>query len=198
MDDSLGYYDKRADEFFARTMPIDMSESYSKFLPLLSSKAKILDAGCGTGRDAKYFQDLGHEVVAFDGSSEMVRMASKLLGKPALQLNFRDLNFDREFDAVWASASLLHVPYEELRGVLQKIHHSLKESGTFFASFKYGDSLRLIDGRSFYDMNEELILPYLTGLFEGVELWQTCDPKMVAPSASQNWLRVVCRKATNF
>lgn len=101
-----------------------MSDTHQKFLLYVPSDAKILDAGCGVGRDAKAFQDLGHEVAAFDASIGMVKQSPIVLAHPAVQSGFCDMDFSEEFDCVWASASLLHVPYRDTRSILGEIHQA--------------------------------------------------------------------------
>ncbi|WP_338040958.1 hypothetical protein [Marinomonas algicola] len=65
------YYNMYAEDFAENTLSVDMSALYQCFLPLIPLQGHILDAGCGSGRDAKYFQSLGYEVSAFDASSEL-------------------------------------------------------------------------------------------------------------------------------
>jgi len=195
MDKSIEYYNQKADAFFDRTINIDMSLAYGKFLSHLSKNAKILDAGCGVGRDAKYFKDLGYDITAFDGSIEMTRLSSNLLGQPTLHLKFQDIAFVQEFDAIWACASLLHVPYDELGTVIKRLYQAVKPQGVFYASFKYGDCQRTVEERTFYDMNEKIIQPYLGNLFSIIEFWQTPDMvSKIAPSPANAWLNVLCRK----
>jgi len=131
------------------------------FLAYLPEKSRILDAGCGVGRDAKFFLGEGYEVVPFDGSLEMVKIASRLLEKNVLHMLFQDVNFSGEFDAIWANASLLHIPYENLRQIMIGFHKALLPSGILYASFKYGTSMRQAEDRFFFDMNEANIEPYL-------------------------------------
>ena len=92
----------------------------------MPAKARILDAGCGSGRDSLYFKNQGLEVVAFDASIEMVKISSQLLDSPTRHLTFQDIAFHDEFDGVWASASLLHTPYDELFSVMRRLHHVSK------------------------------------------------------------------------
>ena len=97
---TTNYYDQNAESFAKRTIERDVSDAYKKFLNLLPSKSRILDAGCGSGRDAKYFKQLGHDVVAFDASIEMVKLSSLEVDHPTLHLNFQDMAFKEEFDGV--------------------------------------------------------------------------------------------------
>jgi SAM-dependent methyltransferase len=159
--DSIAYYNKNSKEFFERTINADLQEVYQKFLSHVPERGRILDAGCGVGRDSKFFLSKGYDVVPFDGSVEMVRLTSDLLGQPALHMLFQNINFSNEFNAIWANASLLHIPYENLRGIIQGFYKSLLPSGILYASFKYGTSMRQVEDRFFFDMNEATIEPYL-------------------------------------
>lgn len=193
--DSIDYYDKNAKDFYDRTINADLQDVYQKFLKHLPKQGRILDAGCGVGRDSRFFLSKGYDIVPFDGSLEMVKTASNLLGKNALHILFQDVNFVSEFDAIWANASLLHVPYENLKGVIQAFHRSLLPSGILYASFKYGDSMRQVEDRFFFDMNESSIEPYLRGLFHPLEIWKSADTRSkVAPSPDKSWLNFIARR----
>lgn len=192
---SISYYDKNSQDFYDRTINADVQELYQKFLKHIPNEGRILDAGCGVGRDAKFFLSKGYEVVAFDGSIEMVKMASNLLGKDALHMLFQDMNFSSEFDAVWANASLLHVPYENLREVMEGFHRALLPTGILYASFKYGTSVRETEDRLFFDMDEFNIKSYLEGLFNPLEIWKSADTRSkVAPSPDKTWLNFIARR----
>jgi len=180
---SIGYYDQHAVEFFDRTMHLDMNHVYQKFLPYVPHQGRILDAGCGVGRDSRFFLDAGYAVVAFDGSIEMVKLASKFLQQQALHLSFNAMCFFNEFDAVFAQASLLHVSYEELRDVIESFHAALRQTGILYVTFKYGVSMRQMDDRVFYDQNEKSIETYFQGLFTLLEVWKSVD---VNKTASQS------------
>lgn len=192
---SIRYYDQNAQDFYDRTIQADVQDLYERFLKHLPQQGRILDAGCGGGRDSRFFLSKGYEVVAFDGSLEMVKRASMLLGKEVLHLFFQDIAFSNEFTAVWANASLLHVPYEDLRGVMERFHKALLPSGILFASFKYGTSRRETKDRLFFDMDESTIRPYLEGMFEIVDMWKSADTRsQVAPSPDKSWLNFIARR----
>lgn len=191
---TLAYYNTNAQDFYDRTINTDMSQVLNKFFAHLPPNAHILDAGCGSGRDSKYFLSQGYEVTAFDGSQEMVMLAEKELHIPVSHMLFQDLNFEEKFDGVWACASLLHIPYEETKNIYTKIHKSLKPGGVFYASYKHGDSHMNSDGRDFYNMDETTILPYFNDLFEVIKVWQTAARNCVAPSPSNAWLNFLVKK----
>ncbi|MGE4349917.1 MAG: class I SAM-dependent methyltransferase [Candidatus Berkiella sp.] len=193
---STEYYDKNTQEFYERTANHDMSESYNAFLLLLPNKANILDAGCGPGRDARYFMNRGHNVMAFDASIEMVNFCTKLTEQPALHLKLQDITFQNQFDGIWANASLLHVPFNELRSTFKKFNEALKSQGILYASFKYGNEIeRKAEGRIFYDLNETKLIPYLDGFFDIIKIWREEDKfSWVVPSADNAWLRILAKK----
>lgn len=192
--DSIDYYNKNSQEFYDRTINADQHDTYQKFLKYLPKSGRILDAGCGVGRDSKFFLSQGYDVVSFDGSMEMVKMASDLLGKNVLHMLFEEIDFFNEFDAIWAKASLLHVPYENLRGVIQSFHKSLLPSGILYASFKYGTSRRQTEDRVFFDMDEATIEPYLEGLFHPLEIWKSADTRQKDASLDKSWLNVIAKR----
>ncbi len=193
--DTIDYYNKNAQAFYDRTIYTNLTETYDKFLSLLPEKAFILDAGCGVGRDTKYFLGRGHHVTAFDASPEMVRYASQETGQEIVLSRYQDISFQEQFDGVWAQASLLHVPYEETRIVYEKIYHALKPGGVFYASYKYGDAYMPTVDRDFYNMTESTILQYFTGLFDPIEIGKTADTRSkVAMSPDKAWLNFIVRK----
>ncbi len=80
INDTILYYDRNADDFVASTQAADISNIQSVFLEYLNPEAEILDFGCGSGRDTKYFRSLGYKVTAADGSEEICRAAEEFLG----------------------------------------------------------------------------------------------------------------------
>jgi SAM-dependent methyltransferase len=193
--DSTGYYNKNSKAFYERTINADLSEEYQKFLKHLPKKARILDAGCGVGRDSKFFLDNGYEIVAFDGSLEMMKIASNLLNKKVLHMRFEDISFSGGFDAIWANASLLHVPFDDLRKTFQSFYQALLPSGILYASFKYGFSKREEEDRVFFDMDEKNIENYIKGLFQPIEIWKGEDTRSkIAPSVHKSWLHLIAKR----
>jgi SAM-dependent methyltransferase len=158
-DANIEYYNQNADSFFAGSVGADMSYERNKFMDLIPDHGKVLDAGCGSGRDSKVFLETGYDVIALDASEEMRKRASEYIGQEVLDMRFEDVDFENEFDGIWASASLLHVPIEELPVVIKKMHTALKNDGVIYASFKYGDGTKLRGERIFSDFNEKSVVP---------------------------------------
>ena len=174
----MNYYDENAQEFFDGTVDADMSSHHDKFLKLMPKNGSILDAGCGSGRDAKLFKSLGYDVTAIDGSIEMCRLASEFSGIDVKHMQFQDICFTDEFDGIWASASLLHVPSDELDSVLRNLKNALKKDGILYASFKYGDFEGERNGRYFNDLTENAAIEiFEKNNFNVIETWITYDAR---------------------
>lgn len=178
---SIDYYNKNAQAFFEGTVDADMSELYRKFLAYVPIGGHILDAGCGSGRDSVVFLKMGYKVTAFDASEEMVRLSSELTrpyaGKPTRLLTFQEFDDIGSYDAIWASASLLHVPRDEMDTVIGKLILALNRGGVLYVSFKYGEGEIERNGRSF-TMITEVTLQELMNKHMGIsirDLWMTND-----------------------
>ena len=192
----MNYYDKNAKEFFDDTVDADMSSHHEKFLRLMPENGHILDAGCGSGRDTKIFKDLGYDVTAIDGSAEMCRLASEFSGIDVEQMQFQDIDFINEFDGIWASASLLHVPSDELDLVLRNLKNSLKENGILYASFKYGDFEGERNGRYFNDLTESVAIEiFENNGFNVIETWLTNDSRL--NREDERWTNILVKKKNN-
>ncbi len=134
---TLDFYQNRSSEW-AAALPHTYSPALDSFLDRLEPGARILELGCGDGRDAQRMMARGFSVHPSDGTPAMAALASDRLGIMVPVMQFEDLNAQEAFDAVWCHASLLHVEEADLPGVLGRIHRALKTGGWHFASFKSG------------------------------------------------------------
>lgn len=194
MDETLTYYNQNADAFVKGTQNADMSEQYRFFLKHLSPNCRILDLGCGSGRDSAYFSSLSLEVTAVDGSEELCKRVKENYGINALCIKFEDMSFAAEFDAIWACASLLHVKKADMPNVMDKVSAALKPGGILYASFKYGSDERVSNGRFFNDYTENDIDALLTpkNQLALLEYWITED---VRPDRSgERWLNFIAKR----
>ena len=152
---SIDYYDRNGEAFFADSINVDELPQRRRFIELLPRGGTVLEAGCGSGRDARYFAEQGFAVTAFDGSATMVRLASAHSGLTVLHATFADMAWTQAFDGVWACASLLHLPRAELVHAFARIFRALRPGGVAFVSFKRGDRERSTNGRWFTDLEPE-------------------------------------------
>lgn len=157
---TLNYYQTHAQDFFNQTIAVDMQNLYQPFLDNLpKGKQRILDVGCGSGRDSVFFANQGFDVTAIDGSQNLIELAKQTTPNIDWQcLTFDEIknqDWQNQFTGIWACASLLHLPFNDLPMVINDLIRLLKPNGIFYVSFKYGDSERGKDGRFFCDMNEQ-------------------------------------------
>lgn len=194
MDSTIKYYDENATTFFENTKDADMRKVYELFLKYLPSGARILDLGCGSGRDTKSFLQAGFDVVAVDGSIEMVKLSTEYTGRQTLHLTFDEMNFKEEFDGVWACASLLHVPRNCIDSVLKKIYFALKKGGIFYSSYKYGNKEEMKNGRFFNSYDEQAFRKLIKNhtYFVILEMKVTYDVRKGRDN--EKWLNVVLKK----
>ena len=194
MNDSLQYYNQHAKEFFDNTIDVEFKEMQERFLKYLKPGARILDFGCGSGRDTRYFLDRGFKADAIDGSEELVKIASEYTGIVVKQMYFQDLDENEAYDGIWACSSILHLAYEELEDVFVKMARALTPGGVLYTSFKYGTAEGERNGRYFTDMTEEKMNELLNDVnaFNIMDIWVTAD---VRPGrAEEKWLNMILRK----
>lgn len=193
-DITLDYYNSHAREFADSTKQADMHDEADRFLKEIVPGGHILDLGCGSGRDSKYFLEKGYHVTAVDGSLELCRIASEYIGQDVICRDFFEINEEETYDGIWACASLLHVEKERLPELLQNLHRALKEQGILYVSFKEGASSGMRNGRYFTDMTEDTIKElFADSDWREVQVWQSLDVRDNHPGES--WVNGVFRKS---
>lgn len=122
-----------------------------------------------------------------DGSAEMCRQAEKNIGQPVINMTFDKLDYEAEFDGIWACASLLHVPSRDIKDVLIKIERALKTGGYFYFSVKYGDYEGEREGRYYTDYTEQSVEILFTAVpsLQKVDMWLTDDAR---PERNDRWI----------
>ena len=190
---TLEYYNSNAKQFVDGSINADMSDHYEHFLKYLSDGCRILDLGCGSGRDTAFFRAQGYMVVPIDGSAEICGLAENVLHTPVRCLRFEDLDYEEEFDGIWACASLLHVKRENMVSVLSRVCKALRHDGILYVSYKYGDEEVTRDGRLFSNYNEKSVVTLFSEQsWSVVEVWITSD---VRPGReSERWVNAIVRK----
>lgn len=222
----MQYYNENAESFFEGTVKADMEEHYEKFLgylnkkeesknrnrenleivdnsevldrdeSLLENKFKILDLGCGSGRDSKFFIEKGYQVVALDISEELAKKASEYIGQEVLVKDMREMDFEDEFSGIWACASLLHIPYNQMEEVLKKCFVAMKKDGILYTSFKYGEEDYEKNGREFTCFTEDRFKKLLEKTeFRELELSISRDVR--DGRESEKWLNVILKNSKN-
>ena len=191
-NNTLTWYKENAERFIARTADVDMSAHYRPFLARIPAGGSILDLGYGAGGAALYFTQKGYRVLAADGCQELCEFTRQRVGCVVRTMRFEELDYEAQFDGVWACASLLHVRKADLPRILCLIRRSLKTGGVFYASFKYGDQERDSGGRVFSDYTEDSLRELINeacGLRE-LTLWTTHDAR--PDRADERWVNILC------
>ena len=191
---TLDYYNTKAKDFVSGTVDVVFTEIQDIFLGYIPLGGKILDFGCGSGRDTKYFLSKGYDVDATDGSEELCKIASEYAGVQVKQLLFEELDKVEVYDGIWACASILHVEKNQLPGIMKKIAIATKTGGVVYVSFKYGDFEGVRNGRFFTYLTEETF-GELLGEVPGLvieKLWVSADVR--AERGEERWLNIMLRK----
>jgi len=194
VDGSIEYYNSNAQKYYKDTISVDLTHIYNLFLERIPDGGSILDAGCGSGRDSLYFIKLGYDVVAFDASDKMVEISSKLIGKKVYRMTFEDFSLDKNFDGIWACASLLHIKKTDITLTVNRLAKVLRKKGAFYMSYKYGTNEYEKDSRLFNCYDEESFKALVDELesLKIIELFITED---VRPSRkSEKWLNCLLEK----
>ena len=190
---TLDYYNQNAESFIQGTVSVDFKQTQDKFLQSLTGKT-ILDFGCGSGRDTKYFIESGYAVTAIDGSEELCKSASAYTGIQVKHMLFQDLDEVDCYDGIWACSSILHLPKEELKIVTQKMSRALKPNGIIYTSFKYGNFEGERNGRYFTDFTLDVFKDFISDVKDIAieEYWITGDVRH--GREDEKWLNLILRK----
>lgn len=193
---TLAHYNEHAEDFFAGTRDHDVRQNMNALLQHIEGSApfKILDFGCGPGRDLKAFSLLGHTAVGLEGAARFAEIARAYSSCTVWQQDFLALDLPAEhFDGVFANASLFHVPSQELPRVLRELHATLKPRGVLFSSNPRGNNEEGFNGERYGAYHD--ITTWRTFVMEAgfAELMHYYRPPGL-PIEQQPWLASVWRK----
>jgi superfamily II DNA or RNA helicase/SAM-dependent methyltransferase/SOS-response transcriptional repressor LexA len=193
MDNTDQHYEQFAAEFFGSTVNVDMTEIRHRFIARLSPRAHILDAGCGSGRDAKAFAEAGFQVTAFDASAALAQLASAHCGFEVAVRRFEDVEEIEAFDGIWCCASLLHVPLAAMPDILDRLWRALRAGGTLYVSFKHGTGERIHGGRRFTDADDATLRQWFGRWSDAnrLDVWLTDDQR---PDRTERWTNALATR----
>lgn len=191
---TLEYYETNSENFINGTLNVEFSKTQDFFLSHLKTGAEILDFGCGSGRDTKYFLSRGFKVDAIDGSKKMCEYASSLCNIKVQTVDFLDFSPSKTYDGIWACSSILHLNTADLTKVIKKISKALNFDGFFYTSFKYSNFEGFRNGRFFNDMTEEKFTSLIKNFPELKIISQWISQDARTNRKNEKWLNIICRK----
>jgi SAM-dependent methyltransferase len=193
---TLSHYNQQADSFWEGTRDHDVSQNRDALLRNLHGPGpfRILDFGCGPGRDLKVFRELGHEAIGLDGAARFIELARAYSGCTVWCQDFLKLDLPAKFfDGIFANASLFHVPSQELPRVLKELWAALKPDGVLFSSNPRGENQEGWSGGRYgcyYDWERWQQLLTAAGFTEIEHYYRPSG----LPRDQQPWLASVWRK----
>lgn len=193
-NNTLSFYNTHAQNFINNTVNVEFAETQDKFLKYLPERGHILDFGCGSGRDTKYFIEKGYLVDATDGSEELCKLASVYAGINVKCMLFNELDETAAYDGIWACSSILHLSHIDLKDVFYRMIKAVKSGGYIYTSFKYGTFEGERNGRYFTDFTEESLKTFWDSAtsMQIFDLWITHD---VRPGREEEkWINLLARR----
>ncbi len=175
---TIDYYNSNAEAYFRATIKANMAPICDRFLKHVKPEGRIADVGAGSGRDLKYFLDRGYVAEGIDLSQELSQKAADYSGGKVMCVDICNWYPAEKYDAVWANASLLHLPQKEIEKFILRLSEILKPYGVAYISMKSG----IVDGyddvgRYFTDFTEEKVQQILSKstALQLIECWRTKD-----------------------
>lgn len=193
---TLQYYEDHAEEYVDATTDIDMRTLYERFLSQLQPGARILDVGCGSGRDLRAFSERGYIAEGIEPCEKLARIAQQFSGRPVTVQDAQSLLPKGDYDGVWACASVLHVHRSEQHAVISRLILCLKPGGVLYISFKKGDRDRVApDGRLFSDHTMESLKELVSLIPEAaiLDCWESED--RTSQSGRQSWVNMLVERS---
>lgn len=195
-DPTIDFYELNAGRYAELTLAADLTELRGRFLGQLAPGARILDVGCGAGRDLRAFRDAGFAAEGIEPAAALAEIAREFSGclvrvARIEEFDVKDARF--KFDGVWACASLLHLRRVDLPRALTRIRHALRESGVLFVSMQQGLGERFAPDGRFYCLylEEDLLWTIRDAGFVVLDIWESGDA--LPNRSSIRWINVLAR-----
>lgn len=138
MNKTIDYYNEYADSYYQKTVGVDLDMTRQRFAAYLPTEARIIDIGCGSGRDVLAFSNMGYNAIGLDASEELVKLAVETLGVKAFCANMSTWISGEPYDGIWSCASLMHLNDEECKRFFENLRYNLKLGGSIYISVKSG------------------------------------------------------------
>lgn len=193
MRSTIDYYNRIADSYYWTTVGIDMSKLRNAFAAYLPSESRVIDLGCGSGRDVMAFCDMGHDASGLDASKELVELAKERLEVKASVGDMVTWRASEPYDGIWCCASLIHLNEEEKKRFFGNLQYNLKPGGVIYISVKEGIETGT-DEEGVYTSNctADELKSFLDGA--GCEILETVVTEDAMGRPGVKWLNVIAKK----
>lgn len=193
MRSTIDYYNRIADSYYWTTVGIDMSKLRNAFAAYLPAESRVIDLGCGSGRDVMAFSDMGHEASGLDASKELVELAKERLEVKASVGDMVTWRASEPYDGIWCCASLIHLNEEEKKRFFGNLQYNLKPGGVIYISVKEGIETGT-DEEGVYTSNctADELKSFLDGA--GCEILETVVTEDAMGRPGVKWLNVIAKK----
>lgn len=192
--ETIRVYDGQVEAYVNLLADQPLDECLRRFIRRIKPKGHVLDLGCGPGLDAAVMRDNGLRVDAVDASLAMVQLANSKFDLNARQARFEELTANSEYDAVWASFSLLHASPQALPDILNAVFTALVAGGVFCLGMKLGAGTRRDKLGRFYAYYSQLELcEQLTTAGFAIEHTETGEAPGLA-GETEPWIKIIARK----
>lgn len=190
---TIDYYNRNADAYYWATVAVDLDAVRKQFASYLPPEARVIDLGCGSGRDVMAFADMGHDAVGLDASAELVRLAKERLEINAMTGDMVQWKATEPYDGIWACASLIHLTDTERKKFFGNLESNLKKGGVIFISVREGIGTGPDhEGRYMNDCSEAELRAALEAA--GCEILDVRRTSDAMDRSSVHWLNVYARK----
>ena len=193
MRSTIDYYNRIADSYYWTTVGIDMSKLRNAFAAYLPAESRVIDLGCGSGRDVMAFCDMGHDASGLDASKELVELAKERLEVKASVGDMVTWRASEPYDGIWCCASLIHLNEEEKKRFFGNLQYNLKPGGVIYISVKEGIETGT-DEEGVYTSNctADELKSFLNGA--GCEILETVVTEDAMGRPGVKWLNVIAKK----
>lgn len=192
--ETIDFYNQNSEGYDQATFNLKLEVPWIEFTSRIKPNGRILDVGCGPGRDIRHFLDLGYYVEGVEPSRELAKIARSRTGAVIHEIAAEQISFNNQFDGVWACASLLHVDRSNMEEAYNSIMRSLKQLGVFYFSLKSGVGIvRKEDGRLFSNYSFDEIEELVTARFDtkSFVFWESPD---ALNTRNTRWLNFIVVK----
>lgn len=189
MKETIDYYNKNADWYYWTTVALDMDAMRKRFASYLPAEARVIDMGCGSGRDTASFSDMGHDALGLDAAKELLALAQERLEIKGKVGDMSTWVSSEPYDGIWCCASLIHLNDKEKERFFRNLQYNLRPGGVIYISVREGIETGIDkEGRYMSNCTEDELREYLAGA--GCEITETkiTEDSMGRPGAK--WLNV--------